>query len=166
MTLKRVVWYALAALFLTSVHHAYGAYAYATPWRLHVVPFATIAAIAIGGLAAVLRRRGDDVLGAVAFWSLAAVTLVVPVLLFGAFEGVYNHVVKDVLFAAGSSLETMHRLFPPPTYELPDDLLFEVTGILQVVPAAGAGYYLFVLIRDRLASNRACVGRALPLRKL
>jgi hypothetical protein len=30
----------------------------------------------------------------------------------------------------------MTRLFPPPTYELPNDAFFEITGILQVVPAA------------------------------
>lgn len=28
------------------------------------------------------------------------------------------------------------------TYELPDDVFFEVTGILQVVPAALAGWHL------------------------
>jgi hypothetical protein len=79
---------------------------------------------------------------------LAGVTLVVPVLLFGAFEGVYNHAVKNILFLAGASIETMHRLFPPPTYELPSDLFFEATGVLQIVPAMAAGYYLLGPVFD------------------
>jgi hypothetical protein len=146
--ISRVMWSALAVLFLTSVHHAYGAYTFNTPWRLHVVPVAAFAAVAIVGSAAVFRRRVGDTVGTVAFWSLAIVTLAVPVLLFGAFEGVYNHAVKNILFLAGASIETMHRLFPPPTYELPSDLFFEATGVLQIVPAMAAGYYLLGPVFD------------------
>lgn len=36
----------------------------------------------------------------------------------------------------------LHRLFPPPTYELPNDLLFELLGVAQVVPAAIAAWRL------------------------
>jgi len=44
----------------------------------------------------------------------------------------------------------MRRLFPPPRYELPDDAFFEVTGVLQVVPAAITGYYLCRFVQERL----------------
>jgi hypothetical protein len=43
----------------------------------------------------------------------------------------------------------MRRLFPPPRYELPDNLFFEVTGVLQVVPAAVTAYHLYQLVRQR-----------------
>lgn len=32
----------------------------------------------------------------------------------------------------------MTSLFPPPTYEMPNNLIFEITGILQVLPAVVA----------------------------
>ena len=48
-TLSRVTRYALAVLLLTSVHHAYGAFAYNTPWRLHAVFLSAFAAAVIIG---------------------------------------------------------------------------------------------------------------------
>ncbi|EHK58262.1 hypothetical protein, partial [Allomesorhizobium alhagi] len=38
---------ALLLLVLTAVHHAYGAYAFSTPWRLHIVYIAAPVAAAI-----------------------------------------------------------------------------------------------------------------------
>ena len=32
----------------------------------------------------------------------------------------------------------MNRLFPPPTYEMPSDVFFEVTGVLQFLAAVVA----------------------------
>lgn len=148
--MNRVTRNAFLALLLTSVHHAYGAYAYSTPWRLHVVIVSTLTAVAMAGLLVVLRRHPGGLVGAIAFWGLAAVTLAMPVALIGVFEGLYNHAVKDILYASGTSLATMRRLFPPPTYELPNDVFFEATGILQIGPAIAAGYHLYCLIRDRL----------------
>jgi hypothetical protein len=43
----------------------------------------------------------------------------------------------------------LRRLFRPPRYELPDDALFEVTGVLQAVPAAITGYCLARLVQER-----------------
>jgi hypothetical protein len=37
----------------------------------------------------------------------------------------------------------MVRLFPPPTYEMPNDAFFEITGMLQVVPAALAAWDVY-----------------------
>lgn len=75
--------------------------------------------------------------------------LVVAVAWIGFFEGGYNHVVKNILFFGGLPRTTLERLFPPPTYQIPDDLWFEVTGVLQFFIALGAAYYLFRLWRDR-----------------
>ena len=65
------------------------------------------------------------------------------------FEGVYNHAIKLLLFFGGAAPETMHRLFPPPTYEMPSDVLFEVTGVLQFVAGLIAARATVALWRGR-----------------
>jgi hypothetical protein len=148
---NRMVLGGLAVSLLTSVHHYYGASVYKTPWRRHAAPVSGLAtAIALGSLL-VLRRRTTGLADAVAFWVLAADTLVVHVGGFGVFEGAYNHVLKDALYLGGVSPALLRRLFPAPRYELPDDAFFEVTGVLQVVPAAITGYYLYRLVQERLS---------------
>ena len=47
---------ALGTLALTALHHAYGAYAYGTPWRLHVVPVAAGTGAVVIAAALILRR--------------------------------------------------------------------------------------------------------------
>ena len=92
-----------------------------------------MAALTAAGLAASHRvrvRRPGTTSGEVAFWVFAAVMLVIPVGIIGLFEGGYNHAVKDALYFAGASEGLMRRLFPPPTYEMPDDAFFEITGAL------------------------------------
>jgi hypothetical protein len=77
-----------------------------------------------------------------------------PVLAIGAFEGVYNHVAKDALFLAGAPRTLLLRLFPPPTYEMPNDPWFEVSGVLQVIPAAFAGLASLRFVRALRAGRR------------
>ncbi|HYT88197.1 MAG TPA: hypothetical protein VEL76_05720, partial [Gemmataceae bacterium] len=141
--------YALIGLLLTSVHHAYGAYIYATPWRYHAVLISGATALVILGSLARLRARPSNRSGTLALWVFVLTTLVVPVLAFGVFEGFYNHLVKNVLYFGGLSTTQMARLFPPPTYEMPNDAFFEITGILQVVPAALAAWQLYRVVRRR-----------------
>ena len=150
---SRVVRNALAVLVLTSVHHAYGAYIYDTPWRLNVLLVSGIAAVAIIGPLLVLRRRSEGVVGQTAFWALSSVTLVFPIAIIGFFEGGYNHALKDALYFAGASPALMTTLFPPPTYELPNDIFFEVTGVLQLVLAITTTYHLYSLVRERLRTG-------------
>lgn len=81
----------------------------------------------------------------------------------GAFsalvEGGYNHVVKNIVyFAAGE--ETTWQLFQPPLYdeheiEMPNDIFFEVTGILQFPLAVVAGLATIAMIRTLRRANRA-----------
>jgi hypothetical protein len=146
---SRVAWSALSVLLLTSVHHAYGAYVYDTPWRLHVVFVSVIVAALIFGSLLALQRWPTTVAGEIAFWVFAAVTLLFPVAGIGLFEGGYNHTLKDALYFTGASGALMHRMFPPPAYELPNDLLFEVTGVLQLVPGTITGYLLYLFVRRR-----------------
>jgi hypothetical protein len=146
---RRVLRMALAVLVLTSVHHAYGAYIYSTPWRLHVVFVSVLTAAVLMGSLLVLRRWSLSVAGEIAFWVFSAVVLVIPVAAIGLFEGGYNHAVKDALYFAGALPALMRRLFPPPAYELPNDVFFEVTGVLQFILGVATGRRLYSLIQNR-----------------
>ncbi|TQF16204.1 hypothetical protein FJV41_09300 [Myxococcus llanfairpwllgwyngyllgogerychwyrndrobwllllantysiliogogogochensis] len=143
----------LAVLLLTSGHHAYGGLLYGTPWRLHMVG---VAAVTTGVLLAslrVLRASRGGWRGELAFAVLTLTTLAVPVGMIGAFEGLYNHVLKDVLYFGGAPTNLLSQLFPPPTYELPNDVLFELTGVLQPVPAGLALLALVRAFRERWTSG-------------
>ena len=147
--------YASGVLLLTSIHHAYGAYVYNTPWRYHAVPVAGVTAPLIFGALAVMRSNRSGVLRMLAQGLFAAGTLGVAVLMIGTFEGLYNHVVKNLLYFGGAPSALMLRLFPAPTYEMPNDVFFEITGVLQVVPAALVAWYLYRMTqRPRTAQTR------------
>jgi hypothetical protein len=155
----QVAVYSLATLVLTSVHHVYGAHAFATPWRYHAVYIAGATAAVLLLAFGVYRRRRSGVAGGLA-WGLFVLTAsAVPVLLFGVIEGGYNHIVKNVLYFGGASAELLARLFPAPTYEMPSDALFEITGVLQVVPAAIAGWYLYRMLRSGASWGSAVAAR-------
>lgn len=122
-------------LALTSAHHVYGAVRYDTPWRHHAAVVSFWVTLALLAAFTAYRRHPGTRAGRLAGWTLAALALLFPGLVFGLFEGLYNHVLKDVLFFAGTPRALLLRLFPPPTYELPNDVWFELSGVLQVVPA-------------------------------
>ena len=147
--------YASAVLLITSIHHAYGAYIYDTPWRYHAVLVAGVTAPLIFGALAVLRSRASGLMRTLALGLFVLATLGVAVVMFGAVEGLHNHVVKNLLYFGGASSALMTRLFPPPTYEMPNDLFFEITGIGQVVPAAVAAWHLSRMIERRRAAHTA-----------
>ena len=132
----RMIPYAHATLLLTVVHHVYGAVRYATPFRAHGAAVALAVAGVLAALAWARRRAPGRPAGRVAGWAAALLVLVVPVLTVGAFEGVYNHVLKVALYLGGAPGGLLPILFPPPVYQPPDDVWFELTGVLQVVPAA------------------------------
>jgi hypothetical protein len=151
--MSRVAWFGLAVLLLTTVHHVYGAYVYDTPWRLHVGFISGSAAAVMLAALAVTRRGKDDVSSEIAFWVFVVVTLAIPVLLIGLIEGGYNHVLKVALYFGGASSSVLDRLFPPPTYERPDNLFFEITGVMQFVPGILTGWFLYRLLHVRLSQN-------------
>ena len=45
-------------------------------------------------------------------------------------------------------------MFPPPTYEMPNDAWFEISGVLQVIPAAFAGSASLRFVRALRAGRR------------
>lgn len=149
---NKTTWYALAVLLLTTVHHVYGAYIYNTPWRHHVAIVSILTTAILLVSRHVLQTRAGSVAGKIAFWVFAVVAFAIPVITIGIFEGGYNHALKDVLYFTGASTMRLHQLFPPPTYEMPNNALFEISGVLQLVPAIMAGWYLFAALRAQLRS--------------
>jgi peroxiredoxin len=156
-TAALVTWGAAAVMLLTSVHHAYGARVYGTPCRYHVLLLAIPALLVIVWSRARLRRAPGDVLARRLF---VLTTLAVPVLGIGAFEGLYNHVVKDVLYFLHAPSALMGSLFPPPAYEMPNDVFFEVTGVAQVIPGAVTARYLARFVSERVEGAIAARGAA------
>lgn len=140
---------ALATLALFAAHHIYGALRYDTPWRHHAAVVAFWVAILL--LAAYLahRRWAGGAAGRAAGWALVGVTLVVPVLLVGGYEGLYNHALKDLLWLLDAPRDLLLALFPPPTYEMPNDVLFEVSGVLQALLAAATARAALRFLRPR-----------------
>jgi hypothetical protein len=144
----RAVIFSIALLALTAVHHAYGAVVYATPWRMHVAEYAAITAMLIGGLSYVDWKNRGHALGTVAHRA-AMISSAIPIAFLGLFEGAYNHILKNVVYFAGLPMRPFRELFPAPTYELPNDVIFEVTGCAHFPLALVAAFTLAAAIRWR-----------------
>lgn len=144
--LKAAVGTAAAGL-LSTAHHWYGAFVYQTPWRavvsLWIPGFVLFTLVA---LYFYWTRPGTKI-GSIAYW-VFFLSAVVFQFGFTMFECVYSHVLKDILFFAGAPQEFLLRLFPPPAYHLPDNFLFEVSGLLQLVGLI-AVWWAFQVTRDR-----------------
>lgn len=131
-SIKTVARYSNLLMLLTSVHHVYGALRYNTPWRLHMLYLSIPLLVCTLLLSASLLKEGRRSRGLLfgCFWALM---LLLSIGLVGLFEGLYNHTIKDILFYGGTSRDLLATLFPPPTYEMPNDFWFEFTGVFQSV---------------------------------
>ena len=138
---------AMVAGLISGVHHWYGAVAYDTPWRLQVSCWIAIAPLFVVGLLYVYWRFIDNLAGRVALW-LVFFSAVIFQTGFTLFECVYSHVLKNILYFGGAPQNLLAWLYPAPTYHLPDNWLFEVLGVLQLVGLTAAWYALRVF-RDR-----------------
>jgi len=139
----------------TSFHHAYGAIVYETPWRFHVAIVAPIFAAAIGQALYLAGSRRGTRSGILWTRIAAGAILMFPVSLIGLVEGGYNHVIKNlVYFLFLSGPHAARALFPPPAYEMPDNVLFEATGIAQLLLALIAAYFVIPLLRRPRATRR------------
>jgi len=121
-----------ALLALTIVHHAYGAIIYQTPWRFHVAPPA-LGAMLLLVVALVAHQELGDTRGGRLGLGVALAVIFGVVVGVGFFEGGYNHLFKTIVWAAVVPTPTLLRMFPPPMYVLPSSVVFEATGILQLV---------------------------------
>jgi hypothetical protein len=157
---------AWATLLLTAAHHVYGGIVYHTPWRLHGAAVALALGPALHALASTGERAESGKARAAARWAFASLVLLVPILSVGAFEGAYNHVLKNVLYFGGARPELLVRMFPPPTYELPSDAAFEISGCAQVLTAAWTAVawwrYVRVSGRDVSLARSGAAGQQSP----
>jgi len=128
--MKKILLYSNAMLLLTSLHHIYGAVIYQTPERYHIL-FLSIPVLAFNSY---IRLKGNSIPKTLRLIH-AGVTFLVPITLIGLFEGLYNHGLKNALYFLGTPTRTMLRMFPPPVYVMPNDFIFEFTGVLQAILA-------------------------------
>ena len=121
----------LAIYLLTSLHHVYGAWLYATPWRNHIAyqGFTWLLISYLILLTYLLWRKR------ILMWIFIVFAGFFFIGAIGFYEGFYNHVLKNILYHFGLSIETLHQMYPPPKYLLPNDVFFEVTGILTFAVA-------------------------------
>jgi hypothetical protein len=114
---------------LTSVHHIYGAVIYLTPARLHIL-YMSIPVIITTLLLNRQLKRSDN-RQTIAGKAQGIIVLVFSILLIGMYEGLYNHLIKNIFFFSGMPPEVMNNFFPDSIYEMPNDFFFELTGIGQ-----------------------------------
>lgn len=151
-TLKLIYRASVGTMLLTLIHHVYGAVIYGSPFRLHVAYFAIPVILVLVFTYRFSVKRLHTGKWKLAFWSFILTTLLISVGAIGIYEGGYNHLLKNILFFGGTSRAIFDRLYPP-IYELPDDLIFETTGILQFITGCIALYYLLKLrkfLREQL----------------
>lgn len=146
--LSRAFHSALLILLVTSVHHAYGAYVYHTPWRLHVILISALTMAALWVAVRLIRNQPAGPARTAAKVVFCLIVALVPVLGIGFFEGGYNHLLKNVLYFSGASPQLMAHLFPPPAYELPNDVIFEASGVTQFIVGVMACLRLYGFVRQ------------------
>jgi hypothetical protein len=124
-------------------HFLYSARVYDDPYRAHPVQPVVIALVAVILLAIGFWRTGR----ATALWLLTATVGLPFVVLFGGYHGGFSHVLKLVMFAAGTSPERLEAIFDSPDYAVPTDFAFEASGVLCFVAAIVVAWQLAQLLR-------------------
>lgn len=137
-----------AAFALTTVHHVYGGLVDGSTRRLTIPLVLAPAVLTSVGALLGYRRSGRRPL----LIAYASVTGVVFVGLLGVFHGGYAHVYKDLVFLLGAPSRLYFALNPDEHFP-PDDLFFEVTGVLEVATAAMVGITTLRLLRGRRAAT-------------
>lgn len=134
----------LMVVVATTVHHVWGAVLYDTPYRLHIV-FISLP-IAAGFIAALwfAARTGNRQSGRTAAWIAGIVIIVFCTLAIGIYEGGYNHLLKNFVYFTHGPVTWM---FPDGVTGIPDDFIFEATGIAQVPIGIMAGLASWRLLR-------------------
>lgn len=148
----RVGMYSNALMLLTSVHHVYGAIRYHTPWRMHVLLLSIPVLVVTIILDRMIKRKGFSLKQAWP-WIYCSVIFLVAIGMIGVYEGLYNHLLKNILYFGGLPAATMNMLFPSSMYEMPDDIFFELTGVLQGIIVIPLAVYFSRMIRRLLMKS-------------
>jgi hypothetical protein len=147
LRLRRLVAWLLAATAaqaaLTLGHFEHGACVYDDPGRTHVVAPILAAVAVVAVLAGLFARRP----GPLTLWPLV-VTIAVPfVAVFGAYHGGFSHVLKLASWAAGSTPAQLLETFDSPDFAVPNDVVFEVSGVATLVAGGAIAALLARLLR-------------------
>ncbi len=135
---------------LTTVHHIYGGLIDSAPNRLRVpIIMAIPSAVAVGSLFR-YRRTGSRA----ALVTAGTVGSLAWVVLSGLLHGGYAHAYKDILFLLNGPPSLYYPLNPAEHYP-PDDLFFEITGVLEIGTAFFVASSMHRVIRDGLLNSRA-----------
>ena len=117
---------------ISSLHHWYGAIAYNTPWRVGVSYWIMGLIFVVYSMLYLYWKHADKFAGKIAMWIFFLFAVIFQTG-FILFECVYSHILKNIFYFSGMSQSTLERLYPVPAYHLPDNLFFELTGLLQLV---------------------------------
>ena len=129
---------------LTIGHFVYGAHVYDDASRLHVVMPAVaslIVAMFFAGLYAWRNQR-------LTLWALVVIVAVPFIGLFGVYHGGFNHGLKLVMYAVGTPPERLEEVFDSPDFAVPNDVVFEATGVSTLLAAAVVALLLVRLVRS------------------
>lgn len=143
---RAVSWVVIAAVVetaLTVAHFLYGAHIYDDPSRDHVVvpAFVSLGLVAAPGMLFVWRPS------ALTLWPFVAVVALPFVGMFGLYHGGFGHVCKLALFATGTTPERLEEIFNSPDFAVPNDALFEATGVSTLLVGLLVAYLLVRLLR-------------------
>jgi hypothetical protein len=138
---------------VTTVHHIYGGLVDSAPNRLRIpIIMAIPSAVAAGSLYR-YRHTGSRA----ALITAATVSGLAWVGLSGLVHGGYAHAYKDVLFLLNGPSRLYYPLNPSEHYP-PDDLFFEITGVLEIGTAFLVASSMYRVIRDRFSGQHAHAG--------
>lgn len=113
----------------TFIHHVYGGIKYYTP-KVNRLKIAGLIVITYGVTLALHTASQHTHWVSYVYNGLILVWWVGG---FGIFEGGYNHLLKVALWAARVKPAKLQKLFPPDEYVLPNDIIFEGSGIVTFV---------------------------------
>lgn len=145
--IRRLRYTFIAQTVTTSIHHVYGGLAYDSIVRLSMPILSAIElAIVLGLLTRYQRTHSRTVL--ILFSVVAGLVGVVQ----GLFHALYGHLYKDLLFIAGVPADSVRNYFfpllPNDFIYPPNNLFFELTGLLELVTIGLIIFFLYRLIRE------------------
>ena len=136
-------------------HFAYGAHIYDDPSRYHVVIPTIIAFIVTVGLAGLYTWRGWRIV----LWALALAIALPFVGVIGLYHGGFSHTLKLLCFYGGMSPDRVQSIFDSPDFAMPNDAIFEVSGVATLI-VAGVITYLMVRAFRAARGQKVSAGAA------
>src|SRR5215216_751140 len=151
----------VAAYALTTIHHIYGGLVDRAPKRLRVPVIMAIPSLVTLGSLFRYKRTGSGA----ALATSSSVAVLAWVVLSGLLHGGYAHAYKDILFLVDGPPELYYPLNPDEHYP-PDNIFFEITGVLEMVTAYFVALFTYRLVHDRQKSDHlsSAQGKAIPSR--